>query len=164
MAMASSPPITRRQLLGGGVLLACGWLGAVAIGHRPLVGTGGVLGAGRHTLAAAFEILLPAQADCAQLAAEVDAFLGEGDPVLAGQLRTALALLEHTGGARPWRVQRFSLQSRQARQAVLSRWRVSRLGVHRQIADAVRRVALFTWYSNPASWDSIGYDGPWVGR
>lgn len=157
-------PLTRRQLMGGGLLLAGGFVLGHAIGHRPLAPVDSFLGSARHTLAAAFEALLPSPERAEALAADVDAFLGAGDPVLSGQLRLALHVLEHLGGTGLFRFERFSRLSVERRAEVLEDWRSSRVGPKRQIGDAVRRVVLFTWYSHPDSWAAIGYDGPWVGK
>ncbi len=148
--------LSRRQLLGGGgSLLVAGYLSAFAWGHRPY---------GTTTLTAAFEALLPVEADAAALAAGVEAFVRKGDPVLAGQLNAALVVLEHLGGAGPLTFRRFSRLPKSERLQIIDDWRASSTVTKRQIADAVRRTALFTWYSQPESWSSIGYEGPWVKR
>lgn len=154
----------RRLLLGGGALFAGGWLLAQAWGHRPM----GALpspflgSSARRTLERALEVLLPDDAPVAEIALDVDRFLADGDPVVAHQLRLALGVLEHTAGLPGFA--RFSRLDRGSRAAVLEAWRRSALGPRRQIADALRRVALFSWYARPESWAAIGYDGPWVGR
>lgn len=159
-------PLTRRQLLGGGLLLAGGWVLAQAVGHRPFPpGESPFLGtSARHTLQAAFEALLPPEADAKTLVDGVDRFLAQGDPVLGGQLRLALHVLEHFGGAGPLAFRRFSREPLARRTEVLVGWERSSFAPKRQIAAAVRKVAVFTWWSNPASWPSIGYHGPWLGR
>lgn len=161
-----SLPLTRRQLLGGGLLLAGGWALGHVVGHWPLAPAASpFLGASAHqTLRAVFEALLPEGVDAAVLADGVDGFLAAGDPVVGGQLRLALHVLEHTGGAGPLAFRRFSRQPRARRVEVLEAWRVSGSATKRQIAVALRKVVVFTWYSSPASWGAIGYDGPLVGR
>ena len=88
----------------------------------------------------------------------------DSDPVLSGQLRVALRLLEQAGGFRPWSNARFSDRSREEREAILAAWERSRIGPLRQVAAALRKVAMFSYYSRPASWPETGYDGPRVGR
>ena len=155
--------LTRRHLIGGGVLLASGWAVALAVGHRPLPGPdpdSPYLGPGpRRTLEAALAPLLPPAADVVEVAAGVDAHLARTDPVLAGQLAVALRVLEHGSG-----LVRFSRTDLESRRRILEAWRRSPWSVRRQIADAIRRLALFSWYSRPETWAAIGYDGPWVGR
>ena len=162
----SALPITRRHLLGGGLLLAGGWVYAQAFGHRgfpaldsPFLGT-----SGHHTLQAALEALLPRPEDAVGMADDVDAFLAAGDPVLGGQLVLGLTVLEHTGGAGPFSFNRFSRLPIARRALVLEGWRRSILPPRRQIADALRRIAFFTLYARPSSWEAIGYDGPMVMR
>ncbi len=150
-------------MLGGGLLLAGGWLFAQALGHRPV----GAEPSARRTLEAALEALLPEgtpRADVLAVADGIDTFLAGSDPILGGQLRLALGVLEHAGGAGPLSFARFSRLPVERRREVLEGWRTSALGPKRQIADAVRRVALFAWYTRSETWAALGYDGPWVGR
>ncbi|MCB9674464.1 MAG: hypothetical protein H6737_05060 [Alphaproteobacteria bacterium] len=160
------PALDRRQLLGGGALLLGGYALAHLWGHRPLgaVESPFLGSSARTTLGAVFEALGPPGADVQPIVDGVDAFLGRGDPVVGEQLRLALGVLEHLGGAGPIGFSRFSRLDVDARRDVLESWRTSRIATKRQIADALRRVVLFTWYSLPSSWPAIGYDGPWVGR
>ena len=161
-------PLTRRTLLGGGAALGLGWAVGHAWGHRPLASaapSSPFLGSSaRATLEAALEALLPASAPIAALAADVDAFVAGGDPVVGGQLVVALRVLEHAGGAGLLRFSRFSRIGVAERARVLQDWRRSRFATKRRIADAVRRIALFSWYAHPDSWEGIGYDGPLVAR
>jgi hypothetical protein len=151
-------------VLTGGGALAAGWVVGQVVGHWPLrpVGSPFLGSAARTTLAAALEALLPDGAPVEPIASDVDRFLAGSDPVLGGQLVLALTVLEHTAGVGLLSFRRFSRLDRQARVAVLEGWRTSSVGLRRQIADAVRRLALFSWYTRPESWARIGYDGPWV--
>jgi len=160
-----SLPLTRRQLLGGGALLAAGWVTAQVLGRWPApIGSPYLGPTARRALEAAFDALLPDPTAAGEVASGVDAFLADSDPVLSGQLRVALRLLEQAGGFRPWSNARFSDRSREEREAILAAWERSRIGPLRQVAAALRKVAMFSYYSRPASWPETGYDGPWVGR
>ncbi len=158
--------LTRRQLLGGGLLLAGGFVLAHASGHRPMASVPSpFLGSSaRRTLTSALEALLPDDADADAVAAGIDAYLAQGDPVVGSQLVLALGVLEHLGGASPLHVARFSRRPVAHRRQILEAWRRSSLGPKRQIADAVRRLGLFSYYGSKSAWTRIGYDGPWVGR
>ena len=162
--MPAPPPFDRRAVLLGGGALAAGWVVGQLVGHRPLraVGSPFLGSAGRTTLAAALEALLPDGAPFDQVAGDVDQFLAGSDPVLGGQLVLALTVLEHSADLGPLSFRRFSRLDRVERTAVLEAWRTSSVGLRRQIADAVRRLALFSWYTRPDAWARIGYDGPWV--
>lgn len=157
-------PLSRRQLLGrGGALAGLAWLSLTLFGHRPLPALSAeALGAaGITTLQSALEALLPDDVPAESIASGVDSFLAGGDPFDAEQLRMALTVLEHA--AAPglyWR--RFSRLSLEERRAALGRWERSSIALFRQIFQALRRLALYAWYADPRSWDSIGYDGPWV--
>lgn len=155
---------SRRWFLGGGLLLVGGTLLAHAVGHRPMDERPSVFlgSSGRGTLEAVLEALLPDGAPVTEVADGVDGFLAQGDPIQGGQLRLALLVLEHTGGAGWFGFSRFSRRSLDERRRILEDWRSSSLQTRRQIADAMRRVALFSWYTREQTWAAIGYDGPWV--
>lgn len=131
---------------------------ALAIGHAPLGPLDSpFLGSSpRRTLVAVLEVLLPVPEEAERVAGNVDAFLVSDDPVLGSELRMALGVVEH------WGLVRFSRKDLNARRATLVAMEHSSMGVRRQIFQALRRLALFSWYADPVSWDSIGYDGPWV--
>ena len=162
----SGNPLTRRTLIGGGLLVGLGWATGQLWGHRPMdPAQSPFLGsAARTTLEAALDALLPEGAPFSEVAEEVDRFLAGGDPIIGGQLVLALGALEHTGGSGLLAFRRFSRLPRAERVAILEGWRSSAFGPKRRIADALRRVAVFGWYARPSTWASIGYDGPWVGR
>jgi hypothetical protein len=154
--------MTRRQLLGGGALLLAGYAGAMAFGRRPWWGESPCLGAtARRTLEAAFEALLDDDEAARTAADGVDRFLADGDPVAASGLWTALLLLEGTAS---WGTSGFSRLAREDRIGILASWENSSWAVRRQVFQALRRTAVFSHYANPATWEAIGYDGPWVGR
>lgn len=153
--------LSRRQLLArGGALTALTALSLGLLGHRPLPDqASAALGsAGLQTLEAALQALLPDDVPAADVAAGVDRFLAAGDPFDVEQLRMALAVLEH--GASPFR--RFSRMDLSRRRAVLADWERSRVALFRQIFQALRRVAVYSWFADPRSWAQIGYDGPLV--
>ena len=134
----SGNPLTRRTLIGGGLLVGLGWATGQLWGHRPMAAVDSpFLGsAGRRTLEGALEALLPEGAPVDVVAADVDRFLAAGDPVIGGQLVLALGALEHLGGAG---VRRFSRLSRDERTAVLEDPDLlSGLGQHRR-GDASAR-------------------------
>lgn len=157
---------SRRWFLGGGALLVGGTIVAHAVGHRPMAERASAFlgSSGRTTLEAVLEALLPEGAAVGEVAEGVEGFLAQGDPVQGGQLVLALAVLEHTGGVSLLSFSRFSRRTVEERRRILEGWRSSSLGTRRQIADALRRVALFSWYTREQTWPSLGYDGPWVGR
>lgn len=150
--------LTRRRILGGGALFVLGWATALAVGHRPLAA------GSRSTLGAALEALLPEGAPVDAICSDVEAFLAAGDPVVLGELTVALRVLEHGAGPGFGSFSRFSRMSRAARSELLEDWRSSSLATKRRIADALRRIALFSYYTRAETWPALGYDGPWVGR
>lgn len=163
MNLPTTSALSRRQLLGGGALLAAGWVTAQVVGRWPPPQDSPFLGAGaRRALGAAFDALLPDPARAEALADGVDRYLAGSDPLVAGQLRVALLVLEHGGGLGLLSFRAFSERSREEREQLLTSWERSRLGPKRQIAAALRKVAMFSYYSLPEVWPELGYDGPWV--
>lgn len=147
--------MNRRRLLTGGLATI---VVAVGAAHSPMSALDSpFLGASpRRTLGALFEVMLPDPAAAERLADGVDAFLITEDPLLSADLRMALVALEHGG------LVRFSRLSPEGRTRRLKAWETSPVGVKRQIVQALRKVAMFTFYADPASWEAIGYEGPWV--
>ena len=141
-----------------------GWTTAQLVGHRPFAELKSpFLGSSpRRTLTAAFEALLPDPTYASGCTESVDQFLATGDPVVGHQLALGLRVLEHWSGVS--RFTRFSRMDIAQRQQVLDAWCSSGFGLQRQIANAVRKVVLFTWYADERSWAVIGYDGPQVNR
>ncbi len=154
--------VSRRQLFQGGAVLGAGWLSLQLFGHRPMPRVDSPLlgSAGRTTLQAVAEALLPDLDDSAWVAAAVDDFLADGDPIQGEALRLALSVLEHW--PRPLRLGRFSRLSREDRAEVLDCWRQSAVGPKRQIAVALSKTVLFTHYARPETWQALGYPGPMV--
>ena len=143
-------------------MLGAAYVSAQLFGHRPLATVDSPLlgSAGRTTLQAACEALLPDTADAAWAAGAVDDFLAQGDPIQGEALRLALSVLEHWPGG--LRLSRFSRLSPEQRREVLTAWGQSPIGPKRQIAVAVTKTVLFTHYARPESWSGIGYPGPMV--
>ncbi len=154
--------VTRRQIFAGGAVLGAAWVSLQLAGHRPLASLDSpMLGsAGRRTLLAASEALLPSPDDAAWAAGAVDDFLATGDPIQGEALRLALSVLEHWPGG--LRFSRFSRLTPEQRRQVLQDWCRSPIGPKRQIAVAVTKTVLFTHYARPESWVGIGYPGPMV--
>ncbi|MCP4809420.1 MAG: hypothetical protein GY913_18575 [Proteobacteria bacterium] len=150
-------PTRRNLLLGTGALAVVAGV-IVAVGHRPMPSADSpFLGSSaRQTLEAALDALVPIEGKSAALAAGVDAFLAGDDPLLGAELRLALTALEHGG------LRRFSRLDLAGRTERLAAWESSSINTKRQIFQALRRVAMFSWYTSSESWEAIGYDGPWV--
>ncbi len=83
----------------------------------------------------------------------------------ARAVRALLFLLEWAAPALlAGRARRFSRLALGDRRALLDRAARSRVGLLRTAAAALRKLALLAYYSRPATWPAIGYDGPWLGR
>ena len=83
--------------------------------------------------------------------------------VFDGPLDLLLQLIERLtplGG----RLRRFSELNVEERLAYLDGWRRSRFNLRRASFNAVKAFVYFFAYSDPATWASTGFTGPWPGR
>lgn len=160
---------SRRRFIQGGLLFGAAAFGLWhAWGRRPL-GDDPTVAAARgltpgqfRTLDAAFVELLEDGAAGRAAALVLDGFLA-GDPDQAAQMGLALTILELAPGG-PLRGRRFCRMSRAQRADVLRGWQRSRVGVRRQVHQALRQAARFIHFSQPEQWPAMGYDGPWIDR
>ncbi len=56
----------------------------------------------------------------------------------------------------------FSRCSREKRQTILRAWLDSRSRLKRLIGSSMRKAVMFSAYSHPDTWSTIGFGGPWV--
>jgi Gluconate 2-dehydrogenase subunit 3 len=96
------------------------------------------------------------------VAGRADAFLAPLDATSAKELKRLLALFDNalfsvaTGGPpRP-----FTRMTPAEQDAHLERWATSRLAVRRTGFQALKRLAAGMYYSQPATYASVGYPGP----
>ena len=152
--------LSRRQVLGGGLLFVGG--AALGLVLRPgRRGHGSALGERLGVLEAVVEVFLP-EGEGPRVAAAIDAFLvASGDPVLVGELSLGLGVVDHLGGGL---IRRFSARPLDERRAIFEAWSLSELGLKRQLFQAMRRLALFSFYADPVTWSHCGYYGTWVAR
>lgn len=77
-------------------------------------------------------------------------------------LRALLVLIEWAPLARHGR--RFSRLDLGRRRAFFEGWATSRLLPLRAAYAALKALVMISYWTRPAAWPAIGYDGPWVGR
>ena len=92
----------------------------------------------------------------------VEGVLAHSDPGVGTQFRGALTLVEWLPLV--WFGRRFSSLSPEQRIQVLQRLSESSLAPLRQAAQGLHSAVLYAFYSSDIAWESIGYDGPWVGH
>jgi len=104
----------------------------------------------------------PPSAAEVDVAGKADAFLAPLDAASAKELKQLLLLFDNalfslaTGGPpRP-----FTRMSPEQQDAHLERWATSRLAVRRTGFQALKRLTGAVYYSQPASYASVGYPGP----
>lgn len=97
-------------------------------------------------------------------ATELRRFLLRMDPAQREELAQALAAVEYSPPLVVARLSRFSSLDRAGRRAVLDAWADHWLPQLRAGARALKLVLAPPFFTDPGTWDAIGYDGPWVGR
>jgi len=80
------------------------------------------------------------------------------------QARMMLRVVEHGTHLFDLKRRRFTRLSVADQDAYLRGWMESSLGARRVIFRALKTLAALGYYAQPATWDAIGYDGPWLGR
>ncbi|MEZ4221028.1 MAG: hypothetical protein R3B13_08865 [Polyangiaceae bacterium] len=163
--------LSRRHVLAlGGLSALC--LGAGALGLRAVTGFEPhprFLVLGRRevtTVDALVSALLPTDGglpagDTLGLTEAVDEQLWAAAPTLRGEFMLALALVEYAPFAFGY-WSRFSTCSAETRETVFEAMLVSKRDSFARVASAIKQLLAIVYYTNPATWTVLGYDGPWV--
>ena len=101
-------------------------------------------------------------ADALAVAARVDRELGFHGERLQRDMRDALRLVEWWPLAT--RRTRFTQLGPDPQTAEIAGMAGSRWAFRRSAYTGLRSLVLFFHYSQPATWSSVGYDGPWVAQ
>ncbi len=91
----------------------------------------------------------------------IDEQVWAADAELQSDFRAALVLIEHSPPLfGSWG--RFTRLSRRARQELLARMMRSKREVFVQSVVGVKQMAQMLYFATDATWEAIGYDGPWI--
>jgi hypothetical protein len=94
----------------------------------------------------------------------IDGLLADLPPTSQGQARLMLRVVEHGTHLFDLKPQRFTRLGPADQDAYLRGWMESTLGARRVIYRALKTLAALGYYAQTASFEGIGYDGPWLGR
>lgn len=94
----------------------------------------------------------------------IDGLLADLPTTSQRQARLMLRVVEHGTHLFDLKTKRFTRLSPPEQDAYLRGWMESSLGARRVIFRALKTMAALGFYAQPGSWDSIGYDGPVLGR
>lgn len=114
--------------------------------------------------AAAAGAMVGREADERELATAAAPFLApmsRGDRLL---LKLFLFALEFSAPLSCGRVRRFTRLSLADRAKCLASWSHSRLKLRRQGVQALKVLAMLSYYGREEAWPQTGYGGPWLGR
>jgi hypothetical protein len=104
----------------------------------------------------------PALRDTAAVAT-IDAACGQLDPAVSGELPLALRLFEYGPILFDLTFSRFTRMSDAEKDASIEAWSTSRFAVRRMAFLAFRNLAMLGYYSQPETWELVGYRGPLLG-
>jgi len=96
-----------------------------------------------------------------RVAARIDLELSKHPGKLVSDMRAALTLVEH-GPLLRGKLTRYSSLGAKARHDYLASLQHGGSGVMRAAYGGLRFMALFFHYTDPRTWERIGYAGPWV--
>ncbi len=94
------------------------------------------------------------------VAARMDQYLGGADPEVQDQFHQLLAIFNSgiTAFLFDLRTSSFVGMSAEDRATYVQDWMESPIGFRRTAFQALKRVAMSSYYSHPASWPAIGFD------
>ncbi len=88
---------------------------------------------------------------------KIDAELARWPAFERGEMKKLLAIWEHGRFGR-----RFTKLSSKKREKHARSWERSRLSIKRTGFLAIKALAVFFYYTQPATWSEVGYTGPWI--
>jgi hypothetical protein len=166
--------LSRRQFVKQAALFAAGFsvLGFLPAGcaSSPPPGPLKVLTPKEYAIAqAVFSTLIPSLGSGDPTIQEVgaieffDAYLATDRPDVAKQLKQVLSIVEYAPLISAFPPRRFTTMAEANREPYLASWRDSRFEFRRTVYVVLRRLAMVSYYRHEATWQTLHYDGPWVG-
>ena len=102
--------------------------------------------------------------DSVDVAAEVDRLVSSMTGTVKRDIHWMLRIFEHGTHLFDLKGKRFTRLARDDQEQYLRGWMESSLGARRMVFRALKLLAALGYYGVPETWDTIGYDGPWLGR
>ncbi|HVH07103.1 MAG TPA: hypothetical protein VNE71_13990 [Myxococcota bacterium] len=96
--------------------------------------------------------------------ATIDRLCGALDPALTQPLPILMRAVDWGPYLFDWRFARFRELDADGKDASLRGWMASSLALRRLAFQALKNLSMLGWYSQDASWASIGYQGPLIAR
>lgn len=117
-----------------------------------------------QTLLSFCEAVLPGEISEAarKVPSRIDQEVSHWSPKSQAEVKSLLSLIESGTRYFFYSWHHCSDLSVGQRQRYLRGWEDSRLDFRREAYQALRMLTLFFYYSQDETWQSIGYDGPWV--
>ena len=98
------------------------------------------------------------------VAALVDRLVTPMTGTVKRDIHWMLRIFEHGTHLFDLKGKRFTRLARDDQENYLRGWMESSLGARRMVFRALKLLAALGYYGVPETWDTIGYDGPWLGR
>ena len=96
--------------------------------------------------------------------ATIDRLCSSLDPALTQPLPLLMRAVDWSPYVFDWRFARFRELDDAGKDASLRGWMTSSLALRRLAFQALKNLSMLGWYSQDASWASIGYQGPLIAR
>jgi hypothetical protein len=100
----------------------------------------------------------------AKVAEQFDAMLVKMPKTVSDQVKQMLQLFEHGPQVFFFSFKRFTELSPEDQDLHIASWMESSLAFRKAVFCALKKIAMSIYYATPATWPSIDYDGPWLGR
>jgi len=108
--------------------------------------------------------MLGLDGEAVDVAAEADRLIAKMDRTVRRDIHWILRIFEHGTHFFDLKGKRFTRLTRDDQEAYLGGWMTSSLGARRIVFRALKLISALGYYTLPATWTAIGYDGPWIGR
>jgi hypothetical protein len=103
-------------------------------------------------------------ATAANVADQFDAMLVKMPKTVRDQVKQMLQVFEHGPQIFFFSFKRFTELSPEDQDLHITSWMESNLAFRKTVFWALKKIAMAVYYSTPAVWPSVDYDGPWLGR
>ncbi|MFQ5458158.1 MAG: gluconate 2-dehydrogenase subunit 3 family protein [Myxococcota bacterium] len=100
----------------------------------------------------------------AGVAAQIDAAFAFAPGGVQSQVKQMLQIFEHGTQIFFFSFKRFTELTPEEKDDYIRTWMDSGLAFRKTVFWAMKKIAFAFYYSTPAVWPSIDYDGPWIGR
>ena len=108
--------------------------------------------------------MLGLEEESVDVAAEADRLIARMDRTVRRDIHWILRIFEHGTHLFDLQGRRFTRLSRADQESYLRGWMTSSMGARRIVFRALKLISSLGYYTRPETWQTLGYEGPWLGR